>query len=78
MSIFKKKNISDSTKILLLTSIVFISVYTYRNYISNQDYSIQKYITFKKSIIENTTFQNNTDDSGKLKELAQAITNQCN
>lgn len=78
MSLFKKKKLSDSTKILLLTSIVFISVYTYRNYLSNQDYSIQKYITFQKSIIENTTFQNNTDDTGKLKEFAKAITSKCN
>lgn len=69
--------LSDATKLFLITAIVFSSVYIYRNYISDEDYSVPKYITFKKSIIENATFQNNTDDTGKLKELAQAITAQC-
>jgi hypothetical protein len=72
------KRISDSTTVLMMAIIVFGSVYVYRNYLSNEDYSVPKYITFKKTIIENATFQNNTDDTGKLKQLAQAITNQCN
>jgi hypothetical protein len=70
--------LSDATKLFLVTAIVFSSVYIYRNYLSDEDYSVPKYITFKKSIIENATFKNNTDDTGKLKELAQELTNQCN
>jgi hypothetical protein len=71
------KKISDSTILLLMTGMVFSSVYIYRNYISDEDYSVPKYITFKKSIIENETVQNNIDDTGKLKQLAQEITSRC-
>ena len=71
------KKISDSTIVFMMAIIVFGSVYIYRTYLSNEDYSVPKYITFKKSIIENATFKNNTDDTGKLKQLAQEITSQC-
>ncbi|MDD2828825.1 MAG: hypothetical protein PHW18_04550 [Sulfuricurvum sp.] len=70
--------LSDASKLFIITAVVFVSVYIYRNYFSNEDYSVPKYITFKKSIIENATFKNNTDDSGKLKQLAQEITAPCN
>jgi hypothetical protein len=72
------KKISDSTIVFMMAIMVFGSVYVYKNYLSDEDYSVPKYITFKKSVIENSTFQNNTDDTGKLKQLAQAITAQCN
>lgn len=70
--------LSDASKLLLITAMVFVSVYIYRNYLSDEDYSVPKYITFKKSIIENNTFKNNTDDTGRLKELSNTITQECN
>ncbi len=74
----KNKIFNLTNQMVFLSIVVFVGTYVYRNYISNKDYSIPKYITFKKSIIEKLTFQNNTDDTGKLKQLAQEITIQCN
>jgi hypothetical protein len=74
----KSVKFSDSTKIMSTAIIIFVSVFTYRNFISDDDYSIQKFITFKDNSIGGLTFQNNTDDTDKLKDLAIAITGECN
>ena len=69
---------SLSSQMLFISVSVFLIIFVYRNSISKENYEIPKYVTFKKSIIENNTFKNNTDDTGRLKELSNAITEECN
>lgn len=72
-----KNKSSISNQILIITALIFLIIYTYRNYISNEDYTLQKYITFRKSAIEKLPFINNIDESGKLKELSESIIKKC-
>lgn len=67
-----------STKIFLLTALILITNYTYRNYYANENLSSEKLVYFGKFGMESVPTINRTDNSGKLKELAIAITDGCN
>lgn len=66
-----------STKLFLLTALIFITNYTYRNYYANENLSSEKLIYFGKFGVETIPTINETDHTEKLKELAKAITEGC-
>lgn len=66
-----------STKLFLLTAIIFITNYTYKNYFANENSTSEKLIYFGKFGIEATPAIDKTDNTGHLKKLAKAITEEC-
>lgn len=66
-----------STKLFLLTAIIFITNYTYRNYFANENSTSEKLIYFGKFGVERIPTINKTDNTGKLTKLAKTITEGC-
>lgn len=74
---FKKNKIGISKKIIITTILIFLIVFGYRNYFAKENKESIKIVYFSKFGMESVPTINRTDNSGKLKELAIAITDGC-
>lgn len=72
-----KNKMGISTKMILLTMAIFFMNYTYRKFIVIDYSKNEKYISFGKYNINSAATIDETDNSGKLKNLAKAITEGC-
>lgn len=72
-----KNKMGISTKMILLTIAIFLMNYTYRKFIVIDYSKNEKYISFGKYNINSAAAIDETDNTGKLKNLAKAITEDC-
>lgn len=69
----KKQNNNFNSNIIIYTTIsIFIIIFLYRNFISKEDYSIQKLYR-----IEGNYYINNLEEKGELTELVNSLKTDC-
>lgn len=73
----QKNKMGMSSKMLLLTIIVLLANYTYKNYFANENLRSEKLVYFGKFGVERIPTINKTDNTGKLTKLAKTITEGC-